>query len=89
MRPGILYRGSVAVCGGCLGAAGLSMLLSGHLTVTAALLSVGGIGMVGAVGYDTAVGPESVVTVPDDQVVAVTTAMALLAVVGGLWATVT
>ncbi|MBB6644914.1 hypothetical protein [Halobellus ruber] len=85
MHSGLLYRASVAVCGGCLGAAGLSMLLSGHVTLTAVLLSVGGVGMVGAVAYDAVVSTGSLTTVPDDRVVAVTTTMALLTVVGGLW----
>lgn len=89
MRAGILYRVSVTVCGGCLGAAGLSMLLSGHVTLTAVLLSISGTGTVGAVGYGVAVGTGSAATVPDDRVVAVTTAMALLTVVSGLWTTVT
>ena len=48
MRIGLRYRVSVAVCGGCLGAAGLSMRLSEHGNLTAVLLSVGGVGMVGA-----------------------------------------
>ena len=89
MWAGIVYRASVTVCGGCLGAAGLSMLLSGHVTLTAVLLSIGGTGTVGAVGYGVAVGTGSAATVPDDRVVAVTTAMALLTVVSGLWTTVT
>jgi hypothetical protein len=40
----LLYRASIAVCGGCLGAAGLSMLLSEHGNLTAARLSAGGVG---------------------------------------------
>jgi hypothetical protein len=80
----LLYRASIGVCGGCLGAAGLSMLLSGHVGLTAVLLSVGGVGMVGAVGYVAVTPGRSAAAVPDDRVAWFTTAMALLTVVAGV-----
>ncbi len=48
------------------------------------LLSVGGVGMVGAVGYEAVTPGRSAATVPDDRVAWFTTAMALLTVVAGV-----
>ena len=84
MIAGLVYRGSVAVCGGVLGAAGLSMLRSGHVTLTAVLLSIGGVGMAGTMSYEILLSAESPTTLPDERIVLVATAMALLTVVAGV-----
>ncbi|MFB6169166.1 MAG: hypothetical protein ABEJ43_10015 [Haloferacaceae archaeon] len=84
MLPGLAYRGSVAVCGGVLGVVGLSMLRSGHVTLTAVLLSIGGLGMVGAMGYEVTLSAGSSTTFPDDRIVLVAAAMGLLTIVAGV-----
>lgn len=85
MRTALLYYASLIACGGILGFVGLDGVLSGNVTLVSALLSISGVGMVvGAVSE--LVGPSD--SLPDDRIVWSTVALALVAVLAGIWSVV-
>lgn len=77
----------MAITGSVLGFMGLSALVSGNATVTAAGLSIGGTGMVFGTIYERYISDEP--AVPDDRVVHLVTLGAVLALLGGIISLVT
>ncbi|OLZ41842.1 hypothetical protein A6E15_13000 [Natrinema saccharevitans] len=82
MRTALRYHASMAVIGGALALMGLATLSSWTVSVPAVLLSVGGVGMVLATGYEVVLADDP--TIPDDRLVNVVTIGAVLTVLGGL-----
>ncbi|MGQ3411817.1 hypothetical protein ACT4ML_06090 [Natrinema sp. LN54] len=87
MRPALRYHASMAVTGSVLGLTGLSTLVSGNVTIPAAGLSIGGIGMVLSAIYERYVSDDP--AVPDGRVIHLMTLGAVLALLGGVISLVT
>ena len=86
MRTSLLYYASLIACGGILGFVGLNGVLSGTVTLVSVFLSIGGTGMVVGTVYELF---DSSGSLPDDRIVWSTVALALVAVIAGIWSVVT
>lgn len=85
MNKALLYYGSMAVCGGILGILGLSGLISGTISITTVLWSVGGVGMVLGSVYEGLFARNSTESLPDDRLIWILTGCAVLAMIGFFW----
>lgn len=80
-----LYYASVAVCGGVIGAIGLSGMLSGASGLVSGLLTIGGAGMVVGPIHEAILSDTPDASAPDRRLRWISIGCAVLVIVAGLW----
>lgn len=88
MNKALLYYGSLVVCGGLLGAMGLSGVVSGEVSLVSTLLSIGGIGLMSSAVYELTTPSNLSDQIPDDRILWLTVVLTLIAVGAGIWSVV-
>lgn len=80
-----LYYAALAVCGSVFAGMGLTTVLAGGLALVPILQSLSGVGMVIGVAYEVFVSPPETKSTPDDRLVWIMVAFAMIGGIGIIW----